>query len=331
MAVDSFAAGSFPNTFTIEAETDTTYFEEESITVRVWAVLVGNNASPSFVTILIPSDELTFDLVEGALPAPTDKPTMPANLTATAGKGAVTLIWDAVDTTSNNTNRLNDVQITKHQYRQSTDGDISDETWTDIPNSGYGGVNATTYTIGSLTDGTEYTFQVRAVNGCDTTTGCGNSDPATAIMATPDPDALAMPTGLMATAGNTEITLTWTDPGNTAILYYEYQQKAGLAAFGPWTEIPGSSATTTSHRLTGLDNGTAYTYRIRAGTNVKTSLASDAVTVTPQGVPPAAPVLTATPRNGGVTLSWPEYTSNADAATPAWTDVPDSGSEPSTR
>ena len=54
-----------------------------------------------------------------------------------------------------------------------------------------------------------------------------------------------------------------------------------------------------------MQNGTAYSYRIRARTQVEPSPASDAVTVTSRGAPPAAPVLTATPRNGGVTLSWP--------------------------
>ena len=143
------------------------------------------------------------------------------------------------------------------------------------------------------------------MNGCTATTGCGESEPATAIMATPDADALARPTGLMATAGNTQVTLTWTDPSDSTIGFYEYQQKAGSAAFGPWTQVPGSSATTTSYRLTGLDNGTAYSYHIRAGKGADISLASDTVTVTPQGVPPAVPVLTVTPRNGGVSLSWP--------------------------
>ena len=304
-ATDSFAVSSFPNTLTIKAETDSVYFERnESITVKVAVMVLGHSAAPNFDSFYIFSEELTFDLVEGALPAPTGKPTTPANLTAAAGKGAVTLAWDAVDATSSNTNRLNDVQITKHQVRQSTDGGNNYGTWTDIPNSAHGEVNATEYVIGSLIDGTEYTFQVRAVNGCTTTMGCGESDPATAIMATPDADALAQPTGLMATAGNTQITLTWTDPGNASIFGYEYQQKEGSAAFGDWTKIDGG-ATTTSYRVTGLDNGTTYSYRIRAWSGHETGPASDAVTATPRGVPPVAPVLAATPRNGGVTLSWP--------------------------
>ncbi len=303
--VDDFAADSFPITFTIKAESDATILEfDESIRVRASVNLFGFSADPPFSSTSYATNDLTFDLVDGPLPDPTGKPTIPANLTATAHKGAVTLAWDAFDTSSSNTNLLNDIQITKHQVRQSTDGDISDETWTDIPDSAHLGINATTYTIGSLTDGTEYTFQVRAVNGCTATIGCGESDPAT-IMVTPDADARAQPTGLMATAGNTQVTLTWTDPDDDGILYYEYQQKEGDADFGAWTELRPSRATTTSYRLTGLTNGTTYSYRIRARTHVDVSPASDAVMATPRGVPPAAPALTATPRNGGVTLSWP--------------------------
>ncbi len=301
-----FAAGSPPAnpvTFWVLAKTDSVYLEPNETVTIAGALYLSTNPYP-----VVPgsaSDNLVVTLTDGELPAPTGKPTTPANLTATAGKGAVTLTWDAVDTTSSNTNIVNDVQITKHQVRQATDGGTNYGTWTDIPNSGYGEVNAASYTVAELTDGTEYTFQARAVNACTATAGCGNSDPSTAVRVTPDAGALPQPMGLTATAGNTEITLTWTDPANAAILYYEYQQKASVAPFDSWTEIPGSSATTTSYRLTGLDNGTAYSYRIRAGTNVKTSPASDAVTVTPRGSPPVAPVLTATSRNGGVTLSWP--------------------------
>ena len=292
-ATNSDPAG--PVTLWVLAKTDTVVLEPDE-TLLVQGYTYDSSSSDTSAETGV----LTVTLTDATpLPAPTGKPTTPANLTATAGRGAVTLTWDAVDATSTNTNRLNDVQITKHQVRQSTDGGSNYGTWTDIPDSAYGGVNAASYTIGSLTDGTEYTFQVRAVNACTASAGCGNSDPATATMATPNADALAAPTGLRATAGNTEITLTWTDPGDATIAYYDYQQKEGSAAFGPWTAIPGSNATTTSYRLTGLHNGTAYSFRVRAGRGTETSLASDAVTVTPRGVPPAAPVLTATPPTAG--------------------------------
>ena len=297
-ATDSDPVG--PVTFWVLAKTDTVLLDPDLTLLVEGLIYVATPfkriADTSVVTV-------TLTDATPILP-PTGKPTTPANLTAVAGKGVVTLTWDAIDATSGNSNLVNDLQITKHQVRQSTDGGANYGTWTDIPNSGYGEVNAANYTIGSLTDDTEYTFQVRAVNAY-TGTGGGNSDPATAIMVTPDADGLAQPTGLMATAGNTEITLTWTDPGDATVQFYQYQQKVGSAAFGPWTGIPDSTATTTSYRYTGLDNGTTYSYRIRARRGVETGPASDAVTATPRGVPPAAPVLTATPRNGGVTLSWP--------------------------
>ena len=303
VAPGSFPFASYPLTFTIKAKSDTSYREErESIRVSFALFVNGETASwsPQFQIL----DTLTFDLVD-VTPDPTGKPTTPANLMAAAGKGAVTLAWDAIDDTSSNTNLLNDILITKHQYRQSTDGDISDETWTDIPNSAPGEANDTSYTIDGLADGTEYTIQVRAVNACDTTAGCGNSDPATAVMSTPDAGGLARPAGLTATAGNTTVMLRWDDPNDDTILAYDYQEKAGTQDFGEWTELPVSSVADHTHRFTGLDNGTRYAWRIRARTSVKTSLASDAATATPQGAVPAAIALTVTPRHGGVTLSWP--------------------------
>ena len=72
-------------------------------------------------------------------------------------------------------------------------------------------------------------------------------------------------------------------PATPPSFFYEYQQKEGSAAFGDWTTIPDSSATTTSFRLTGLNNGTAYSYRVRARTSVEPSPATDAVTATPRG------------------------------------------------
>ena len=74
----------------------------------------------------------------------------------------------------------------------------------------------------------------------------------------------AKPTGLSATAGDAQVALSWTDPSDSSITSYQYQQKAGAAVWGSWTTISGSGATTTSHTVTSLNNGTAYRFRIRA-------------------------------------------------------------------
>ena len=87
--------------------------------------------------------------------------------------------------------------------------------WSDIADSG---VTTTSYTVEGLTNDVEYTFQIRAVN----TTGLGRgslSASATPVLLKPD-----QPTGLSATAGNTEVTLDWDDPGpSTTTTIDEYQ------------------------------------------------------------------------------------------------------------
>ena len=170
----------FPITFSIKANTDTTFELGEFIRVAFVIIGSGSQASPTFSSFQIGAPTLAFELVNPPV-APTGKPTTPAELVAAGGKGSVTLTWAAVDATSRNTNLVNDAQITKHQVRQSTNGGANYGPWADIPDSGYGGVHANTYTIGNLADATEYTFQVRAVNECLAAPGCGESDPATAV------------------------------------------------------------------------------------------------------------------------------------------------------
>ena len=88
-------------------------------------------------------------------PAQVREPDAPRNLTATAGDEEVALAWE--------TPAANGSAITGYEYRQSTDGGTNwSVDWTALAGSG---ASTTKDTVESLTNGTAYTFEVRAVNG----------------------------------------------------------------------------------------------------------------------------------------------------------------------
>ena len=109
-------------------------------------------------------------LISGRVAA--QSPPAPAavtNLAAVAGDEQVTLSW----TDPNNES------ITTYQYRQSTDGGSNwSPDWTNITDSDE---NTTSHTVENLTNDTEYTFEMRAVNA----TGNGASGSVTATPALP--------------------------------------------------------------------------------------------------------------------------------------------------
>ena len=70
----------------------------------------------------------------------------------------------------------------------------------------------------------------------------------------------AAPAGLTATAGDGQVALAWDDPGNNTINKYQVSMNGGTS----FADIVGSNKNTTEHTITGLDNGTEYTFALRA-------------------------------------------------------------------
>ena len=143
--------------------------------------------------------------------------------------------------------------------------------WMDIPNST---ASTTSHTVTGLTNGKTYGFRIRAVNTA------GNGRPSAEIRVTLR-QAPLKPTGVTATPGNGQVTLSWNNPDNATISKWQYQQKQADGSYGAWRDIPNSTATTTSHTVTGLTNGVAYSFRIRAVNAGGNGAPSDEVTVTP--------------------------------------------------
>ena len=118
----------------------------------------------------------------------------------------------------------------------------------------------------------------------------------------PAPSVPGAPTGVSAAAGDASATVTWTAPasnGGANITNYEVTPYIGASAQA--AVYTGSAAT--SKTVTGLTNGTAYTFKVAAinsaGTGAQSS-ASAAVTPSATARPWALPVTTATVAVSGV-------------------------------
>ncbi len=129
--------------------------------------------------------------------------------------------------------------------------------------------------------------------------------PATAQGSTP-----AAPTGLTATPGDGRVTLNWTDPSDSDISTWQVQYRS-TQSYTPWADVPNSSATTTSHTVTGLSNFTSYTFRVRYVRSGVSSQPSTPAATMPGQTPPAPTGVTAIARDGAADVSWTGPSGNA--------------------
>jgi len=183
----------------------------------------------------------------------TQVPAMPTGLQATAGNAQVSLTWNA------------STGATSYNVKRST---TSGGPYTKISSP-----TAPSYTDTGLTNGTPYYYVVTAVNSA------GESAASSQATATPTTPVTipAAPTGLQATAGNAQVSLTWSaSTGATS-----YNVKRSTTSGGPYTRI--SSPSTTSYMDTGLTNGTPYYYVVTAVNSAGESNPSAQVTATPTG------------------------------------------------
>ncbi len=234
----------------------------------------------------------------------TTSPGRPTGLAAAAGDGEVALSWTAPSGA-----------LTAHEYRQRAAGG-SWGAWTAISDS----AAISAHTVTGLTNGTEYEFQVRARSGsADSQAGVQSNTASATPVATP-----AAPTGLTARPANASVSLSWTLPAGDAITGYQYRQGSGSPlVWGTWTDFSDFSGPYEFGRaLTGLTNGTEYSFQVRAvvertvgGATMRVlGAASDTVTATPQP-PPARPTnLVAAAGNARVTLTWDDPDDDAISA-----------------
>ena len=218
-----------------------------------------------------------------------------------SGDGIMTLTW------------LTASAATGYQYRYSNDS----QAFFEIPGnllpcvepcirtdwaSTDGGTNHE-ISKGTLTVGTTYFFQIRAVNTNDSPTSY--SDPSETRSGTQWalPAALS---NLSATAGNAQVTLSWTaPPAGEFVINYDYRQDdGGGSGWGDWQNF---TTTTNSRTVTELSNGTTYSFQVRANNSQGEGPDGDTVNATPDGPPDDPAELTAQASSTAgteVTLNW---------------------------
>ena len=192
-------------------------------------------------------------------------PPSPTGLSATAGNALVSLSWAAATGATS-----------YHVKRSTTSGG---------PYTQVAAPTGASYTDTGLTNGTKYFYVVSALNSA------GESANSTEVNATPSAPATppATPTNLQATAGNTQVSLTWT--ASTGATSYSVQRST--TSGGPYTQI--ATPSTNSYTDTGLTNGVTYYYVVAAVNSAGQSGNSNQASATPAGSSTADVTITINP------------------------------------
>ena len=295
----TIAAGARTGTRTVGILPDTRDEPDEYFTMGVGAVGWSG-------------DSILITIVDNDAAPVSGKPAAPTGLSATAGDGQVDLSWDDPS----------DSSITKYQVRQKK-GDDPWGGWAGIDGSD---AETTSHTVTGLENDVEYRFQVRARNGNGNgpVSGARRATPTGSSSSTPAPTTpLAAPV-LTAAAGNKSVILSWEDIEGEEITGWWYQYKSA----GAWGSNIAVAANVRKVVVRGLDNDTAYTFRIFAVAGARQSVWSNQATGTPSAgaagnVIISTPSLTVTEGSGGtyrtgsytVALSTPP--SSATTVTPS--------------
>ncbi|WP_295694758.1 fibronectin type III domain-containing protein [Lapillicoccus sp.] len=197
-------------------------------------------------------------------------PAPPAIGTATAANGSATVRWTAPAPNGG-------PAVTSYEIVVSSGG-TAVTTITGLAPT------LTSRVVTGLTNGTAYTFQVRALN----LVGAGPlSAPSNVV--TPAAPAGA-PTGVVAVAGDSSATLTWTAPGNTGglpITGYQVIVRTGTTVI----RTDSVSGAVTGTTIGGLTNGVLYNVLVRAVTASGVGATSTPSNTFRPATVPGAPVI----------------------------------------
>ena len=175
-------------------------------------------------------------------------PGAPKSFSASPGDGEVYLSWGEAD--------HNGSDITHYETRSKAQTASSWSGWSNVS----GGAEARADTFSSLTNGTAYSFEVRAEN--DEGEGPSASDSATPAGLPGKPKSLAT-----ARPGPGKASISWeaADANGSDITRYQYRRRVGTTGnWRGWFTVTGGGDAR-SRTVSGLSDATAYTWEVRAG------------------------------------------------------------------
>ena len=260
-------------------------------------------------------------LLAGAGSAAAQTPAQPAQPTATAGVDEdgnviVTVSWTAPDNGGS--------AITGYDI-QTLAGDCPFDSpypsGCTSPTDHTAGASDTSADIESLTNGTWYSFRLRASNA----NGDGPWSWAGWIFL-PDPDDPQPPfqvTGFRTSPGNASVALDWDAPqggGGGTAASYDVQWKL---ATGGWNSTNEANTTATAYTVSSLTNGSKYYFRVRG----RNDEGPGAWSLVKPGTP-GVPILTLSPGWNQLTASWSAVSANSYKLRYRYTHPDDTGNGP---
>jgi hypothetical protein len=227
----------------------------------------------------------TLDLTTGTAAGAPGPPRQVVATPTTDGSGRVTVSWSPPATDGGS-------PITGYTVSATPGGQTCSTT------------GALTCTFTGLTNGTSYRFNVVAINSA------GPGNPSALSLAVAPVGPASAPTGVTATAGNGQATVTWNPPSTT--------NGAGVANYVV-TGDPGGFCQTNGQRtctITGLTNGTTYTFTVVANNgNGSSPPSAPSNPVVPAGPPGAPTGVAASSGNGQATVTWTAPAANGSPIT----------------